>query len=101
MSIQTAPGDRRHDLLQEARANLARRKLRVNALASRPGRSRFAACVRRFATKGCVRGGLSGWASAVAWPSAWPTVAVVLANCLSAHRETARPERSLVHDSRG
>jgi len=61
---------------------------RVNALASRPGRSRFAACVRAFATSGCVCGGLSGWASAAAWPSAWPTLAEVSPGCLSAHRET-------------
>ena len=60
----------------------------MHALASRPGRSRFAACVRRFATSGCVCGGLLGWASAVVWPRCWPTVARVLANCLSAHRET-------------
>ena len=63
-------------------------KLRVNALASRPGRSRLAACVRRFATRGCVRRGLSGWARGAACPRRWPTVARVLANCLSAHRET-------------
>ena len=31
----------------------------------------------RFATRGCVCGGLSRWASEVAWPSAWPTVAEV------------------------
>ena len=75
-------------------------RFRVSALATRPGRSRFAACVRRFATRGCVRKGLSGWASGLAWPSVWPTVARVLADCLSAHRETSRPERSLVHHSR-
>ena len=51
--------------------NWRARWLRVNALASRPGRSRFAACVRAFATRGCVRGGLSRWASGVAWPSAF------------------------------
>ena len=34
----------------------------MNALALRPGRSRFAACVRRFATRGCVRGSLARWA---------------------------------------
>jgi hypothetical protein len=76
-------------------------RLRVNALASRPGRSRFAACVRRFATRACVHEGLSGWASGGARPSAWPTLAGVLADCLSAHRETSRPEKSLVHGSRG
>ena len=65
-------------------------RLRVNALATRPGRSRFAACVRRFATRVCVRGGVSGWASGVAWPSAWPTVAEVSPDCLSAHLETSR-----------
>jgi hypothetical protein len=37
-------------------------RLRVNALASRLGRSRLAACVRAFATRGCVRGGLLEWA---------------------------------------
>ena len=45
-------------------------RLRVNALAPRPGRSRFAACVRRFAARGCVRGGLSRWASGMLGPSA-------------------------------
>ena len=68
--------------------NWRARRLRVNALAPRPGRSRFAACVRRFAARGCVRGGLARWASAVAWPSAWPTVAEVSPGCLSGHRET-------------
>jgi hypothetical protein len=63
-------------------------RFRVNALASQPGRSRFARRVRAFAARGCVRGGLWGWASGVARPSAWPTVAGVLADCLSAHRET-------------
>ena len=76
-------------------------RLRVNALASRPGRSRLAACVRLFATRGCVRGGLLGWASGEVRPSVWPTVARVLADCLSSHRETSRPEKFLVHDSRG
>ena len=73
----------------------------MNALASRPGRSRFAACVRRFAARGCVRGGLSRWASGMLGPRCWPTVAGVLADCLSAHRETSRPNLSLVHSSRG
>jgi hypothetical protein len=73
----------------------------VNALASRLGRSRFARRVRAFATRGCVRGGLLGWASGAAWPGAWPTFAGVLADCLSAHRETSRPNLSLVHSSRG
>ena len=41
------------------------------------------------------------WASAVTRPSAWRPVAGVLANCLSVNRETSRPERSLVHYSRG
>jgi hypothetical protein len=48
-----------------------------------------------------VRGGLWSWDSGVASPSAWPTVAEGSLDCLSAHRETARPERSLVHDSQG
>jgi hypothetical protein len=56
----------------------------VNALASRPGRSRFAACVRAFAAMDCVRGGLSRWASGVDWPRCWPPVACVLADCLHA-----------------
>ena len=60
----------------------------VNALTSRPGRSRLAACARAFAARGCVCGGLSRWASAVAWPSAWLTVAEVSPGCLSGHRET-------------
>jgi hypothetical protein len=34
-------------------------------------------------------------------PRCWPTVAGVLADCLSAHRETSRPNLSLVHSSRG
>ena len=63
-------------------------RFRVNALAWRPGRSRFAARVRRFAARGCVRGGLAGWASGEAWPGAWPTLAAVSPDCLSAHRET-------------
>ena len=92
-------------LLQEARAKLARQQVQ----SERPGLAApnsnhafaFAACVRRFVTRSWVREGLSGWASGLAWPSAWPTVAGVLAECLSAHRETSRPERSLVHDSRG
>jgi hypothetical protein len=37
----------------------------------------------------------------VDWPRHWPTVAGVLADCLSAHRETSRPNLSLVHSSRG
>jgi hypothetical protein len=76
-------------------------RFRVNALASRLGRSRFAACVLRFLARGWVRGGLSRCAGGVAWPRCWPTVAGVLADYLSVHRETARPERSLVHSSRG
>ena len=48
-----------------------------------------------------MRGGLLGWASGEVRPSVWPTVARVLADCLSAHRETSRPEKSLVHGSRG
>ena len=47
----------------------------MNALAQRPGRSRFAACVRRFATRGCAREGLSGWARGEVLPVRWPTVA--------------------------
>ena len=78
-----------------ARKRLADR-VRVNDLASRPQteitRSRFPACLRRFATRGCVRRGLSRWASAVARPRHWPTVAGVLADCLSMHRETSRPK---------
>ena len=76
-------------------------RLRVNALASRLGRSRFARRVRAFATRGCVRGGLLGWASGEVRPSVWPTVPGVPANCLSEHRETSRPDLSLVHSSRG
>ena len=91
----------RSDYFKRRARNWRASRLRVNALASRPGRSRFAACVRRFVARGCVRGGLAGWASAVASPSAWPTLAAELADCLSAHRETSRPEKSLVHDSRG
>jgi len=72
-------------------------RFRVNALATRPQtkitRSCFAACVRRFAARGCVRGGLAGWASGVARPSAWPTLAGSFADCLSAHRETAPPRK--------
>jgi hypothetical protein len=63
-------------------------RFRVNALALQPGRSRLAACVRAFGTRGCVRGGLLWWASAVARPRHWPTVAGVLEDCLSAHQET-------------
>ena len=65
-------------------------RLRVNALASWLGRSRFARRVRAFATRGCVRGGLLGWASGEVRPSAWPTVAEVSPDCLSAHLETSR-----------
>ena len=63
-------------------------RFRVNALASRPGRSRFAAGARRFATRGCVRGGLAGWARGEVPPVLWPTVAGGSADCLSGHRET-------------
>jgi hypothetical protein len=91
----------RSDYFKRRARNWRASRFRVNALAYRPGRSRFAACVRRFATRFCVRGGLLEWASAVAWPGAWPTVAGVLADCLSAHRETSRPNLSLVHSSRG
>ena len=78
----------RSDYFKRRARNWRASRFRVNALASRPGRSRFAACVRAFATRGCVREGLSGWASAVASPSAWPTLAEVSPDCLSAHRET-------------
>jgi hypothetical protein len=64
----------------------------VNDLAHRPGRSRFAPCVRRFATRVCVRGGLSEWARGEVLPMRWPTVAATSAACLSEHRETSRPE---------
>jgi hypothetical protein len=89
------------DYFKRRARNWRARRLRVNALALRPGRSRFAACVRRFAARGCVRGGLSRWASGMLGPRCWPTVAGVLADCLSAHRETSRPNLSLVHSSRG
>ena len=48
------------DYFKRRARNWRARRFRVNALAPRPGRSRFAACVRRFATRGCVHGGLSG-----------------------------------------
>ena len=83
------------------RETLVQAAFRMSALAFRPGRSRCAACVRAFATRGCARGGLLGWASGEAGPSDWPPVAGVLADCLSAHRETSRPNLSLVHSSRG
>jgi hypothetical protein len=80
---------RTEDLYFKRRARKRRAdRFRVNALASRPGRSRFAACVRAFATRGCVRGGLAGWVSAMAWPGVWPTLAKVSPSCLSGHRET-------------
>jgi hypothetical protein len=98
LSVRTASVQ---DYFKRRARNWRARRLRVNALASRPGRSRFAACARAILTRGCVRGGLSGWASGVARPGAWPTVAGVLADCLSAHRETSRPDLSLVHASHG
>ena len=85
--------------------NWRARRFRVNALASQPGRSRFAACVRRFATRVCVRGGLPcfnlGWARGEAPPSTWPTVAATSAVCLSEHRTGSRVFLSLVQCSRG
>ena len=76
-------------LLQEATAKSARRPVQ----SERPGHTAgaFAFCgvrIRAFATRGCVRKGLWARASGVARPSAWPTVAGVLADCLSLHRET-------------
>ncbi len=66
--------------------NWRARRFRVNAPASRPGRSRFAARLRRFATRVCVCGGLWRWARGAACPRHWPTVAGVLADCLHALR---------------
>ena len=88
----------------EARAKLARPTVQ----SERPGltaptettRSRFAACVRRFATRGCEREGLAGWARRGVPPVRWPTVAAISAVCLSEHRETSRPESCPVHGSR-
>ena len=75
-------------LLQEARAKLARRPVQ----SERPGppAGPFAFCRVRTALwdKGRARGGLLGWASAVASPSAWPTLVEVSPVRLSAHRET-------------
>jgi hypothetical protein len=73
----------------------------VNALASWLGRSRFAACVRRFATRGCVRGGLAGLASGEVPPALWPTVAGVLADCLFVHRAGSWSKRPLVQSPGG
>ena len=64
--------------------NWRARRFRVNAPASRPGRSRFAARLRRFATRVCVCGGLWRWARGAACPRHWPTVGRVLADCLHA-----------------
>ena len=88
-------------LLQKARAKLARRPVQSERPGLPAGAFAFCGVRTRFATRGCVRGGLLGWASGEVRPSVWPTVARVLADCLSSHRETLRPEKSLVHDSRG
>jgi hypothetical protein len=86
----------------------------VNALASRPQteitRSRFAACVRRFATqvkmnglrarRSLAVGQRSGAAECLADPRGGARRIVSMLSGW-AHRETSRSERSLVHDSRG
>jgi hypothetical protein len=89
------------DYFKRRARNWRARRLRVNALALRPGRSRFAARARAFATRGLrVRRsrGVGQWRGAA---SAWPTLAAVSPDCLSAHRETSRPNLSLVHSFRG
>jgi len=85
----------------ESARNRRAERLRVNSLASRPGRSRFAARVRRFATRGCERGGLARWAREVTSPSAWPTVAGVLADCLFVHRAGLWHKRPLAQSPSG
>ena len=49
-------------LLQEARAKLARPTVKSERPGLSAGAFAFAACVRAFATRGCVRGGLWRWA---------------------------------------
>ena len=88
-------------LLQEARAKLARLQVKSERPGLPAGAFAFCGVRTRFATRGCVRGGLLGWASGEVRPSVWPTVPGVPANCLSEHRETSRPDLSLVHSSRG
>ena len=88
-------------LLQEARAKLARQQVKSERPGHTAGAFAFCGTRTRFVARGCVREGLLGWASRAATPSAWPTVACVPADCLSAHRESSRARKSLVHDSRG
>ncbi len=61
MTRPRAWGLRRIRYFKRRARNWRASRLRVNALASRPGRSRFAACARRFGTRGCAPGGLAGW----------------------------------------
>ena len=71
-------------LLQEARAKLAR----LQVQSERPGLTAGAFAFGGVRTPFCDKG-LRAWRSlAVAWPSAWPTVAEVSPGCLSGHRET-------------
>jgi hypothetical protein len=64
------------------------RRFRVNAPGPTAGAFAFCGVRTRFATRGCVRGGLSGWARGeVRWVR-WPTVAGGSADCLSGHCET-------------
>ena len=65
-------------LLHEARAKLARQQVKSERPGLPAGAFAFPGRVLpRLSTKGCVRGGLSRWASAVAWPSSRPTLAAV------------------------
>jgi len=99
--VQLPISGRRPREENEARVKPARQQVKSERPAPRSGRSRFAACVRPFSTRGCVRGGLAGWARGEVSPSTWPTVAATSADCLSEHRTGSRVFLSLVQCSRG
>jgi hypothetical protein len=74
------------DYFKRRARNWRAQRFRVNAPGPPAGAFAFCATRTRFCDKGCVRGGLLGWASSVAWPSAWPTLGEVSPDCLFAHR---------------